>query len=104
MVRIETRSSLEKFLERSSSRQVTVGIFSPFKDVIPELSELADSLQHVLTNMTKSRDSVEVVIIDHEVSEAHIWHGRRLMHVIVDPSQRSVTEAYRIVRGHYSDF
>lgn len=103
MVRIETRGSLEHVLKRNHDDQVVVAVYSTTKDVFPDLSSLADSLQHTLGNMTKARESTDVVIVDHEVCEVRIWKGRRLMHVINNPSERSVVEAYRIVRGHYDE-
>ena len=103
MVKIETKSSLEHALKRSHDDQVVVAVYSTTKDVFPDLSSLADSLQHTLGNMTKTGESTDVVIVDHEVCEARIWKGRRLMHIISNPSERSVVEAYRIVRGRYDE-
>jgi hypothetical protein len=104
MIKVIQPSEVEDYVNQKKSCCTVVVIFSSVDhNGIPLLSSLADDLQHRLINVSPSNRSVEVVIASHlaKKNEANIWHDGRLLHTIIKPCARSVTEAYRIALGHY---
>jgi hypothetical protein len=103
MVRLIKHAQLSKCIKKNPSNTILVAVLTPGADPSSmKNAGLADDLQHKLTNLCRPHDTVDVVLVSESSSEVQIFQGQRLMHVILDPTARSVIEAYRVACGHYT--
>jgi hypothetical protein len=100
MVKLIKESEQKLIVEKNNWLSTLVFVYSPLlQNCIPELSSLADECSSVLFNLTHSRETTTVFLVESDYKEVKIYKSSRLLHVILNPKIDLVVSAFKIANS-----